>query len=929
VKGLTRIGNIILGLVVALIVITPLPEGSAYPWALPVIEVTVFGSVAVWLLTTALGRSQPTACSSGRAFALPVLLFIALVTVQLVPLPPAVLRAVSPATYRLYQVSLPGWPKKQSHQIGVARVSDAVGARWNIPPTVNEVANGARVPFTTRASQNGVRSMLRLAGPGPWRSVSVAPSITAGALLEVIAYAALFFLVLLYPFGSAGRETEKSISRAIAMAALISGLIVAVVGIVEFFTWNGKILWLFTPYDWGVPHPSALSRAVGPFVNPDHFGDYLAMVLPLAVGGALLQSDLFSSSREFRVFSLVTSLLTVCALLLSLSRGAWIASLIALAVLFGLSARITHRARPHILRLERGKALRRVGVLALAVVAISLLFIGPHGRRRVDLRLQQTVYSESALYGRLQLVSDTLRMVHDHPVFGVGLGCWPELFPRYSRPPWTAIFYREAHNDYAQILAETGVVGFGLVAWFFVAIGRCLYRRLARESTPISPTFAAVCAALVVITFHEFFDFSLRTPANGVIFTVLLALAVRMAVGPVRNTKSYPCGPKLRMTASLLSALAIVLVVFAAGQETIPYPHDIKAPSSVVEAAALISDHPAESIPHLDLVRLAGTRISAEQRLAEIRTAVWLDPTNPYARDVYAHALLQRGDEVGALADITRSVEDSPMLSTHFYLSDRLIPWLSDSEKEAAERGFEEAIDRGYAGAVRSLANFYEALGRFADAGDTYRRSAEAESDPETSESYSVEAGAAYARAGHMKMAQKLLESAIRNHPADTRPYDYLVTRVLSPQHKLKAAQHLIAQGIRAGANAPTLYAALAGAAKASGDTQLAETAFRDAVRTHPTFAALMRLGMFYLNERKYDQAALTLYRAIELTPQSAQAHFYLGVAEECAYHFSEADSQLSRAVHLAPSNAGYRAHYLSFQRKVARAISPSTSVSN
>ena len=86
---------------------------------------------------------------------------------------------------------------------------------------------------------------------------------TEGVLLALAEYAALFFLILLHPFGPAGLETERRVCRAIVMAALLSGLIVGVVGIIEFFTWNGKILWLFVPYDWGAPQPGVLARATG------------------------------------------------------------------------------------------------------------------------------------------------------------------------------------------------------------------------------------------------------------------------------------------------------------------------------------------------------------------------------------------------------------------------------------------------------------------------------------------------------------------------------------------------------------------------------------------------------------------------------------------------------------------------------------------
>jgi O-antigen ligase/tetratricopeptide (TPR) repeat protein len=756
-----------------------------------------------------------------------------------------------------------------------------------------------------------------------WRPLSIAPSVGERPLLKFAAYASLFFFVCLYPFGSAGGETERYLDRAVVMAVLVSGLIVSVVGIVEFFTWNGKILWLFVPYDWGAAQPGIPSRAMGPFVNFDHFANYLALILPLAAGGALFRDDLFSKQRAFPVFCAVTGFLALCALLLSASRGAWIATAIALTVLMVLSGRMPKAARPLILAGNRGVVFRRVSVMALAFLAFSIFFIGQRARTQIDARLLETVRGDSEVGGRGELTAGTLAMARDYPLLGVGLGCWPELFSHYQAPPWLDMIYREAHDDYAQLLAETGVVGFGFVAWFFVVVGRRLYRALA-EGPAVSPTLAALCAALAAMVFHEFFDFSLHTPANALLFTVLLALAVRMSMYSIPDSQTEGARSprwKLRMGAVCVSAIAFVLIDCALRQDKTPYPYDIKEPKSVAKAVELISAHPAESSPHLALVRLAGESLPSQVRLRELRAAVWLDPNDPYARDEYAVTLLHQKMTAQAFDEITRSVIVSPSLSTHFYLSERLILRLSDQTKGAVEQGLREAIERRYDGAPQSLGDFYMALGRFADAGDIYRLGAERERDNDIRENYLLNAGRAYAQAGRMEEAKKFFEEAIRNEPTNDRPYADVTTLVLGPQHELKAAQDVIAQGVRAGADGAPLYDALASVAQQDKDPELAETALQDSVGVRPSFSALMRLGMFYLSEAKYGRAALAMRRATNSDPQSAYAYFYLGLAEEGDYRFSDAEKDFSRALKLAPDNVGYRDHYAEFERKIAESI--------
>ena len=98
------------------------------------------------------------------------------------------------------------------------------------------------------------------------------------------------------------------------------------------------------------------------------------------------------------------------------------------------------------------------------------------------------------------------------------------------------------------------------------------------------------------MAFHEFFDFSFQTPANALLFTVMLALAVRMARHSDGDRPEAATAPawKLRIGAICISGIGCILIVCALRQEKTPYPYDIKEPKSSVDAFALISAHPAK-----------------------------------------------------------------------------------------------------------------------------------------------------------------------------------------------------------------------------------------------------------------------------------------------------------------------------------------------
>ena len=116
---------------------------------------------------------------------------------------------------------------------------------------------------------------------------------------------------------------------------------------------------------------------------------------------------------------------------------------------------------------------------------------------------------------------------------------WPEVFSRYQPGPWSADYFHEAHNDYVQVLAETGAIGFGLLAWFFIAGGKQIVRGMKKVSKKNLPLMAGILAALGVMAFHEWFDFNLKIPANAFLFTVLFALGLRMAKGREQGAGSW------------------------------------------------------------------------------------------------------------------------------------------------------------------------------------------------------------------------------------------------------------------------------------------------------------------------------------------------------------------------------------------------------
>ena len=126
---------------------------------------------------------------------------------------------------------------------------------------------------------------------------------------------------------------------------------------------------------------------------------------------------------------------------------------------------------------------------------------------------------------RPQITKDSLKMFLQRPVWGWGLGAFPTVYPRY-RSFYTNLFINEAHNDYAQLLTEMGLLGFALAIWFLIGVYR---RGLSASQRWQNHWDGTVSLAALIgctgILLHSFVDFNLQIPANAALFYVLCALA--------------------------------------------------------------------------------------------------------------------------------------------------------------------------------------------------------------------------------------------------------------------------------------------------------------------------------------------------------------------------------------------------------------------
>ena len=291
-----------------------------------------------------------------------------------------------------------------------------------------------------------------------------ASSLTA-ALPELLKWVQAWLLLVLV----ANLVTRKE-RLPICMALLLAGLLEAALGIYQFLGRVGPP---------GFMLMGRYMRAYGTFEQPNPFGGYLGLVLPLAYALVLvfwrpsLDDHPTSAIKPVLFVALAATALMLLALVMSWSRGALL-GLVSGLVLVGLA-------------LGKKSWLIALALLPLIVLlAPGLLSLAPTGFidrmldtvRYVgqDLTLVEINDETFSLIERAAHWQAAWRMFSARPWLGVGIGQYAVVYPQVAVPRWQDPL-GHAHNIYLHLLAEGGLLGLAShllfwAAWLFAAFRR-------------------------------------------------------------------------------------------------------------------------------------------------------------------------------------------------------------------------------------------------------------------------------------------------------------------------------------------------------------------------------------------------------------------------------------------------------------------------
>jgi O-antigen ligase len=356
-----------------------------------------------------------------------------------------------------------------------------------------------------------VNDVFRLLGSEqPWMPISVSPNATWLSLLSLLPPIAIFLTAI---------QLNNRERRRLSLIIVAVGVISVFFGLLQIAQGPNSSLRFFAFTNTLDP--------VGFFANKNHFAALLYAVLVIAAAWAIDISFKVKSWTDPRTFepavfiALTTSILVLIVLIIgeimARSRAGLGLTIVALVGVFAMM----FRDRRKLSGMTPSKVLAGVAAIA-ALLGIQFALYRILDRFTID-------PLEDA---RIAFGHNTFRAAMSFMPFGSGMGTFVPVYGIFERPEDAipSIYANHAHDDYLELLLETGGVGMGIVVCFFVWFGIRsvrIWRDSPTSARNIDVSLARAATIIVaVLALHSFVDYPLRTGAIMAIFAFACALLV-------------------------------------------------------------------------------------------------------------------------------------------------------------------------------------------------------------------------------------------------------------------------------------------------------------------------------------------------------------------------------------------------------------------
>lgn len=410
------------------------------------------------------------------------------------------------------------------------------------------------VEFISPAAFKIHQTNQALSGISSWMTLSLNSKATLSEFFRYTTYVMFYVLTIQL-------LEKKGMLKTTALVIALFGGLLAFSSILQFYLTENMALWFrYTPTN---------SIVVGPYVNHNHYAGLMELIFPVVLGlfffyrprignTSLIKgiAEIFNQEKaNIHILIGASALLIVISIFVSLSRGAMISTCLSLVffTVFLLRRRIS-----------RGNTM-----LLIAIIMLSAISIGWFGWDQIFERFAKLKNAQGVIYEfRLTFWQDTIKIIKDFALTGAGTGTFSDIYPLYQSFQNEKSLYH-AHNDYLELLAENGIIGFALAGCFLISFFYKTHTVFSKRRDAFSIYLYIGCiTAMIALLFHSVVDFNMHVGANGLWFFFIAGIAVSAANTGIREQsletrlpKISSLAPKIYITATI-SLLAILITLY-------------------------------------------------------------------------------------------------------------------------------------------------------------------------------------------------------------------------------------------------------------------------------------------------------------------------------------------------------------------------------
>lgn len=257
----------------------------------------------------------------------------------------------------------------------------------------------------------------------------------------------------------------------------------------------------------------------GTYPNPDHLSTFMFIMLPFAIALCIynLRSMKYHHKGKSKNQKIILAICYFFATLFLLAASFFTGSRAGIALTF-LAFILAYAALTRYSNIKT----KLIAISVISLLAISVLLLTD-----ASFFVRRFIAENPFLDGRWQIFSNTYAGIENFFPFGSGPGTFPDVY-RLFQPMEQRGFINHAHNDYLELIFDTGLLGIIIIISFFILFIKQWSKLPPARKRSFRYIQIASGISLLLFLLHAIVEFNLHDVNNVLLFALLTGIVFHL-----------------------------------------------------------------------------------------------------------------------------------------------------------------------------------------------------------------------------------------------------------------------------------------------------------------------------------------------------------------------------------------------------------------